>query len=176
MQAEIITIGDEILIGQIVDTNSAYIAEELTKIGISVCQITSVQDTKNAILQALRQAEERANIIVLTGGLGPTNDDVTKKVLVDYFEDKLVKNIEIENHIKQLFKKIHCDYTTLDLEQALLPERATILKNDYGTASGMWFEKNNKVVISVPGVPIEMKGLMQKSVLPKLQEAFDLPF
>lgn len=176
MQAEIITIGDEILIGQIVDTNSAYIAEELTKIGISVCQITSVQDTKNAILQALRQAEERANIIVLTGGLGPTNDDVTKKVLVDYFEDKLVKNIEIENHIKQLFKKIHCDYTTLDLEQALLPERATILKNDYGTASGMWFEKNKKVVISLPGVPIEMKGLMQKSVLPKLQEAFDLPF
>jgi nicotinamide-nucleotide amidase len=176
LQAEIITIGDEILIGQIVDTNSQYIAETLTDIGVSVNMIVSIKDTKEAILQAVRQAEERADIIIITGGLGSTNDDVTKKVLVDYFEDKLVKNTEIENHIKKLFKKINYDYTALDLEQALLPERAIILKNHFGTASGMWFAKSDKVIISLPGVPVEMKGLMQKSILPKLQSDFDLPY
>ena len=176
MQAEIITIGDEILIGQITDTNSKYIAEELTKIGVSVIKMTSIEDKKDAISQAVRQAEENADIIIITGGLGPTNDDITKKVLTDYFEDKLVKYTEIENHIIQLFQKINYNYTTLDLEQALLPERAKIFKNHFGTASGMWFEKNNEVVISLPGVPVEMKGLLQKSVLPELQKQFDLPF
>jgi len=176
MQAEIITIGDEILIGQITDTNSKYIAEELTNIGISVNQITSIKDKKNHILKAIRQAEERADIILITGGLGPTNDDITKNVLTEYFEDKLVKNTKIENHIISLFNKINYNYTTLDLDQALLPKRAKIFKNHFGTASGMWFEKNDKVVISLPGVPIEMKGLMQKSVLSELQKAFNLPF
>jgi len=176
MQAEIITIGDEILIGQIIDSNSKYIAEELTKIGISVVKITSIKDNENAIIKALRQAEEIADIIIITGGLGPTNDDITKNVLTEYFDDKLVKYKEIENHIIALFNKINYQYTNLDLEQAQLPERAKIFKNEYGTASGMWFEKNAKVVISLPGVPIEMKGLMKNKVLPELQKQFELPF
>lgn len=176
MQAEIITIGDEILIGQIIDSNSKYIAEELTNIGVAVVKITSIEDKKEAILNAVRQAEENADIIILTGGLGPTNDDITKKVLTQYFDDKLVKYKEIENHIIKLFKKIHYQYTRLDLEQALLPERAKIFKNEFGTASGMWFKKKNKVVISLPGVPAEMKGLMQNSILPEIQKQFKLPF
>lgn len=176
MQAEIITIGDEILIGQIIDSNSKYIAEELTNIGVAVVKITSIEDKKEAILNAVRQAEENADIIVITGGLGPTNDDITKKVLTQYFDDKLVKYKEIENHIIKLFKKIHYQYTRLDLEQALLPERAKIFKNEFGTASGMWFKKKNKVVISLPGVPAEMKGLMQNSILPEIQKQFKLPF
>ncbi len=176
MQAEIITIGDEILIGQILDSNSKYIAEELTKIGISVVKITSIEDKKEAILNAIRHAEEIADIIIITGGLGPTNDDITKNVLTEYFDDKLVKYKEIENHIIDLFKKINYQYTNLDLEQAQLPERAKIFKNEYGTASGMWFKKNDKVVISLPGVPVEMKGLMQNNVLPELQKQFKLPF
>lgn len=176
MQAEIITIGDEILIGQIIDSNSKYIAEELTNIGVAVVKITSIEDKKEAILNAVLQAEENADIIVITGGLGPTNDDITKKVLTQYFDDKLVKYKEIENHIIKLFKKIHYQYTRLDLEQALLPERAKIFKNEFGTASGMWFKKKNKVVISLPGVPAEMKGLMQNSILPEIQKQFKLPF
>lgn len=176
MQAEIITIGDEILIGQIIDSNSKYIAEELTNIGVAVVKITSIEDKKEAILNAVRQAEENADIIILTGGLGPANDDITKKVLTQYFDDKLVKYKEIENHIIKLFKKIHYQYTRLDLEQALLPERAKIFKNEFGTASGMWFKKKNKVVISLPGVPAEMKGLMQNSILPEIQKQFKLPF
>lgn len=176
MQAEIITIGDEILIGQIIDSNSKYIAEELTNIGVAVVKITSIEDKKEAILNAVRQAEENADIIVITGGLGPTNDDITKKVLTQYFDDKLVKYKEIENHIIKLFKKIHYQYTRLDLEQALLPERAKIFKNEFGTASGMWFKKKNKVVISLPGVPAEMKGLVQNSILPEIQKQFKLPF
>jgi len=176
MQAEIITIGDEILIGQIIDSNSKYIAEELTNIGVSVVKITSIEDKKEAILNAVRQAKENADIIIITGGLGPTNDDITKKVLTEYFDDKLVKYKEIENHIIRLFKKIHYQYTRLDLEQALLPERAKIFKNAYGTASGMWFKKKDKVVISLPGVPSEMQGLMQNGVLAEIQKQFKLPF
>ncbi len=176
MFAEIITIGDEILIGQILDSNSKFIAEELNKIGVSVYQITSIQDNKKHILRAIRQAEKQSDIIILTGGLGPTNDDITKSVVTEYFEDKLVKNTEIEKHIIQLFKKINYQYNNFDLDQALLPEKAIIFKNNFGTASGMWFEKNNKVLISLPGIPIEMKNLLQKEVLKKIQESYNLPF
>ncbi len=176
MQAEIITIGDEILIGQILDSNSKWIAEELNKIGISVYQITSIQDDKNHILKAIRQAEENADIIILTGGLGPTKDDITKHTIAHYFDDSLVMYPKIEAHIKYLFAKINYQYTDLDLQQAMLPSKATILKNNLGTASGMWFNENNKVYISFPGVPNEMKGLMTYKALPKLQETFDLPF
>ncbi len=176
MFAEIITIGDEILIGQILDSNSKFIAEELNKIGVSVYQITSIQDSKEHILQAIRQAEKQSDIIILTGGLGPTNDDITKNVLTEYFEDKLVKNTEIEKHIIALFKKINYQYTNLDLDQAVLPEKALIFKNHFGTASGMWFEKNDKVLVSLPGVPVEMKNLLQKDVLKKIQKSYNLPF
>lgn len=176
MQAEIITIGDEILIGQITDTNSKWIAEQLNMIGVSVYQITSIQDDKLHILKAVAEAEENVDIVILTGGLGPTKDDITKHTLVSYFDDKLIMYSDIEEHIKQLFAKIKYQYTDLDIQQALLPEKAMILKNYFGTASGMWFDKNNKIFISLPGVPNEMKGLMTNSVLPKLQKSFHLPY
>ncbi len=176
MQAEIITIGDEILIGQITDTNSKWIAEQLNRIGVSVYQITSIQDDKIHILKAVAEAEENADLIILTGGLGPTKDDITKHTLVTYFKDKLIMYPDIAEHIKHLFAKIKYQYTDLDIQQALLPETATILKNYFGTASGMWFDKNNKIFISLPGVPNEMKGLMTNSVLPKLQKSFHLPY
>ncbi len=176
MQAEIITIGDEILIGQIIDTNSKWIAEQLNEIGISVYQITSIQDDKAHIIKAVAEAEENVDIIIITGGLGPTKDDITKHTLTTYFEDKLIMRLDIEEHIKQLFAKIKYQYTDLDTQQALLPKKATILKNYLGTASGMWFEKNSKVFISLPGVPNEMKGLMTNSILPKLQKSYHLPY
>jgi len=176
LKAEIITIGDEILIGQIIDTNSQWIAIELNKIGISVFQITSIQDDKTHILKAIAEAEENADIIIITGGLGPTKDDITKHTLCEYFDDKLIMQNDIQEHIKHLFAKVKYQYTELDLQQAMLPRKAHIIKNHLGTASGMWFDKNDKVFISVPGVPNEMKGLIKYGVLPKLQKTFDLPF
>ena len=175
MQAEIITIGDEILIGQIIDTNSKWIAEELNKIGISIHQITSIQDDKEHILKAISEAESHVDIILITGGLGPTKDDITKLTLTEYFDDELVLQDDIVEHIKHLFSKINYAYTELDLQQAMLPKTALVLKNNFGTASGMWFEKNGKIIISMPGVPNEMKGLMKDHVISKLQQSFDLP-
>ena len=176
MKAEIITIGDEILIGQIVDTNSQWLAQRLNEIGISIYQITSIQDDRAHILKAIEEAEQNADIVIMTGGLGPTKDDITKLTLVEYFDDELKHSKEIENHIKYLFGRIKYNFTDMDLQQAMLQAKATILKNHLGTASGMWFERNNKVFISLPGVPNEMKGLITNSVLPKLRENYHLPY
>ena len=176
MHAEIITIGDEILIGQITDTNSKWIAEELNKIGVSVYQITSIQDDKLHILKAVEEAEANADIVILTGGLGPTKDDITKHTLATYFDSELKLNEEVEEHIKELFAKMNYPFTEVNRQQALLPVKCTPLKNNYGTASGMWFEENQKVVISLPGVPNEMKGLMREQVLPRIQKKYTLPF
>ena len=176
MKAEIITIGDEILIGQIVDTNSQWLAQRLNEIGISIYQITSIQDDRAHILKAIEEAEQNADIVIMTGGLGPTKDDITKLTLVEYFDDELKHSKEIENHIKYLFGRIKYNFTDMDLQQAMLPAKATILKNHLGTASGMWFERNKKVFVSLPGVPNEMKGLITTSVLPKLREDYHLPF
>ena len=156
MNAEIITIGDEILIGQITDTNSQWIANELNTIGVSVFQITSIQDKKSHILKALSEAEYNADIIILTGGLGPTKDDVTKHTIAEYFNSALEINEEIVTHIRQMFERINYEFTELNRLQALLPVKAKVLKNSLGTASGMWFEKNGKVFISLPGVPNEI--------------------
>jgi nicotinamide-nucleotide amidase len=176
MQAEIITIGDEILIGQILDTNSKWIAEELNKIGVSVYQITSIQDDRKHILKAVEEAQSNADIVIITGGLGPTKDDITKLTLAEYFKDTLVLNEDIVKHIEQLFAKINYPFTEVNRNQALVPSTCIPLKNEFGTAPGMWFVHNNKVVVSLPGVPVEMKGLMSQSVLPKLQATFKLPF
>ena len=176
MQAEIITIGDEILIGQITDTNSKWIAERLNEIGVGVYQITSIQDDKTHILKALAEAENNADVIILTGGLGPTKDDITKKTLAQYFDDELVLNEAVVEHIKTLFGRIKYKYTPLDIEQAMLPKKAIALRNDIGTASGMWFAKNGKVFVSLPGVPNEMKSLILNHVLPKLQDSYKLPY
>ncbi|MCK0178038.1 competence/damage-inducible protein A [Flavobacteriaceae bacterium S0862] len=177
MQAEIITIGDEILIGQVVDTNSAYISKELNKIGVSVYQITSVQDDKEHILKSLKEAEENADIIILTGGLGPTKDDITKNTLAEYFNDSLVQSEAVFQNIKKLWKKyIKQELSQVNIDQALVPSKAAVLMNHFGSAPGMWLEKKNKVFISLPGVPFEMKALMNHEVLPRLKEQFELPF
>lgn len=177
MQAEIITIGDEILIGQVIDTNSAFIAKELNKIGVSVYQITSVQDDKLHILKALKEAEDNADFIILTGGLGPTKDDITKKTIAEYFDDTLVRNDEVTNNVHRLWKNyINQTPTQVNLDQALVPSKAQVLTNAFGSAPGMWLEKNGKVFISLPGVPFEMKALVENEVIPKLQKIYKFPF
>ena len=176
MNAEIITIGDEILIGQIVDTNSQWIGKQLNKIGVTVHQITSIQDDKQHILNALKLAQERVEIVIITGGLGPTKDDITKKTIAAFFnDDDLVEYPEVLTHIKELFKKINHPFKEVQIAQASLPSKATLLMNDFGTAPGMWFYENNTVFISLPGVPYEMKGLLTKEVLPRIQKQFKLP-
>ena len=177
MKAEIITIGDEILIGQIVDTNSQFIGQQLNKIGVSVYQITSIQDDKQHILNALKEAQERVDIVIITGGLGPTKDDITKKTIAEYFNDnKLIEYPEVIEHIKGLFKKINHPFKEVQRYQAQLPSKATYLENNFGTAPGMWFYENETVFVSLPGVPYEMKGLITNQVLPRIQKQFKLPF
>ncbi len=177
MQAEIITIGDEILIGQIIDTNSAFIGKALNSIGVSVYQITSIQDEKDHLIKAFKEAEENANIIIITGGLGPTKDDITKHTLAEYFNDTLVQNDLVLAHVEQLFEKyITTPISDLNRKQALVPSKSKVLMNKYGTAPGMWMEKGNKVFISLPGVPYEMKALVEDEVLPKLAHKYKRPF
>ncbi len=177
MLAEIITIGDEILIGQIVDTNSAYISKELNKIGIKVYQITSVQDERQHILDALKNAEKKVDIVLVTGGLGPTKDDITKQVFCEFFNDDLVENKIVLQHINDIFSK-HLKRSPLpsNLSQAMVPSKAIILNNEHGTAPGMWFEKDNTVFVSMPGVPYEMKYLIQHEVFPRIIKKFKRPF
>jgi len=177
MKAELITIGDEILIGQIVNTNSVFLAKVLNKIGIEIAQITSISDERSAITKALDASSERAELVILTGGLGPTKDDVTKHTLCSYFDDTLVENKEILSHIEEIFEKyVTTPINDQNRQQALLPSKAKILKNQHGTASGMWFEKEGQVIISLPGVPFEMKALMTHEVLPALKDHFSRPF
>ncbi len=177
MLAEIITIGDEILIGQIIDTNSAFIANALNQIGVSVYQITSVQDERSHILKAFEEAESRADVIIVTGGLGPTKDDITKLTLCEYFGDTLVESPEVLAHVEELFKKfITTPISDMNRRQALVPSKAIVLKNAYGTAPGMWIKNNGKVFVSLPGVPFEMKGLVENEVIPRIVNEFHRPF
>ncbi len=175
MFAEIITIGDEILIGQVIDTNSAWIAESLNGIGISVIQITPVSDREQAIVQALDQAGARADIIFITGGLGPTRDDITKNVLAGYFGGRLVRNDEALEMVKEFLTSRGVEMNELNLGQAIVPDNCTVIPNRWGTAPGMWFRKNGKDFISMPGVPYEMKGMMTGFILPELRKRRDLP-
>ncbi|WP_047547908.1 competence/damage-inducible protein A [Psychroserpens sp. Hel_I_66] len=177
MLAEIITIGDEILIGQIVDSNSAFIAKQLNKIGVSVYQITSVQDDQTHILKALAEAEANADLVIITGGLGPTKDDITKKTIAHYFEDTLKEDISVRKNIEHLWEVyVKKPVMQVNLDQALVPTKSTILMNKYGSAPGMWLEKNNTVFISLPGVPYEMKALIDDEVVPKLRSRFKFPY
>ena len=177
MQAEIITIGDEILIGQIVDTNSAFIGKEFNKFGISIYQITSIQDEKSHILQALKEAEANADIIIITGGLGPTKDDITKHTICEYFNDTLVEDKAVLTNVEHIFSKwSSAPLLEVNKQQALVPSKASVLMNHNGTAPGMWFEKNGKVFVSLPGVPYEMKALITEQVIPKLREQFKFPY
>ncbi|WP_299668923.1 competence/damage-inducible protein A [uncultured Polaribacter sp.] len=177
MKAEIITIGDEILIGQIIDTNSQWIGQQLNKIGVSVYQISSIQDNKQHILDAFKEAQERVDIVIITGGLGPTKDDITKKTIAEFFkDDALVEYPEVIAHIKGLFQKMKHPFREIQKTQAQIPSKATLLMNKFGTAPGMWFYENETVFVSLPGVPYEMKGLITNEVLPRIQEQFKLPF
>lgn len=177
MQAEIITIGDEILIGQIVDSNSAFIAQELNKIGVSVYQITSIQDDRDHITEALRESGDRSSVVIITGGLGPTKDDVTKETICTFFEDELVRDNAVLSHIEELFKKyINSPISDLNRRQALVPSKATVLHNAFGTAPGLWMKQGEVSYFFLPGVPYEMKNLITSSVLPKIMETYDRPY
>lgn len=169
-KAEIITIGDEILYGQTLDTNSHWMSGELDKEGISVIRKTSIGDDKEVILSSLEEAEKRADIILITGGLGPTNDDLTKPTLVEYFQTKLVSHPEILEHIKSLFSRAGREMSDLNIAQADLPENCTPIPNPIGTAAGMWFDHNGKIIVSMPGVPYEMRRMMTDTVIPMLIE------
>ena len=175
INAEVITIGDEILYGQITDTNTQWISSELDKVGIKTVRKTSIGDQEKAILGILAEAESRADIIILTGGLGPTKDDITKKTLCKYFDDVLVQNDHAFAFVKAFFESRGREFTALNQQQAFLPSKATYLFNKMGTAPGMWLEKNGKIFISMPGVPHEMKYLMNAEVIPKLKNFFKTP-
>lgn len=173
--AEVVTIGDEILYGQITDTNTQWMSTELDKIGIKTVRKSSVGDQEDKILQILAEAESRADIILLTGGLGPTKDDITKKMLCRYFDDELVINEDALAFITEFFTKRGRPMTELNRLQAEVPSRCIYLANKTGTAPGMWFERNGKVFVSMPGVPHEMKYLMANEVIPRLREFFETP-
>ena len=176
MKAELISIGDEILIGQIVNTNSVFLAKQLNGIGLEIVQITAISDKKSIIINALDEARKRADIIILTGGLGPTKDDLTKQTLCEYFNDQLVKNEIVLQHIENIFKKyVNTPISEMNRAQANLPSKATLLHNKYGTAAGMWFLDQGQIFISLPGIPYEMKALIQDEVLPKIKKRFVLP-
>ncbi|HIP36926.1 MAG TPA: competence/damage-inducible protein A [Crocinitomix sp.] len=169
MNSHIITIGDEILVGQTVDTNSTFIAQQLNRIGITVTKIQSIKDERKAILETLDDTLDNNDIIILTGGLGPTNDDITKKVLTEYFNDELLLRPDILEHNQLFFKRFNKPFLEVNKQQAMLPKGAKIIKNDLGTASGMWWTlPKGKHIISLPGVPYEMKGLFKK-ILPDLK-------
>ena len=177
MKAAIVTIGDEILIGQIVDTNSAYIAKALDKIGIATHEMLSISDDKTHILETFQQLQNSVQVVIVTGGLGPTKDDITKKTFCDFFDDSLVENEAVLGHVKAMIEGIYKrPITQINKEQALVPSTAKVLFNQVGTAPGMWMEKQGTVFISLPGVPYEMKYLMDNEVVPSLVAKFERPY
>lgn len=174
MKVQIITIGDEILIGQIIDTNSAWMAQQLNLVGARITKIDSISDGKEEIQQTLDGALKTADTILITGGLGPTKDDVTKKAIADYFGSDMVFHQPTYDRILRLFKRWGRNPTPAHREQCFMPAMAKILYNKMGTAPGMWFEHEGKVVVSMPGVPFEMKYLMTHEVIPRLKEHFPM--
>lgn len=172
MQVEIITIGDELLIGQVVDTNSAWIGQQLNKAGFSVNRITSVSDQRDEIRNALNEATQRVPIVLITGGLGPNRDDITKTTLCDFFNTRLVFSQEVFSDIEAFLKGRVANINQLNRDQALVPENCTVIRNPVGTAPIMWFNYKDGVVISMPGVPYEMKRAMEIEVIPRLKQQF----
>lgn len=172
VKATIITIGDELLIGQVIDTNSAWIATHLNESGIWLHRRVSIGDKKEDIVTTLKEESEEADIIIITGGLGPTADDITKPVLCEYFGGKLISNEEVLNHVKNIFEKRNLPFTERNAKQAEVPDNCTVLFNPVGTAPGMMFEKGGKLYFSLPGVPMEMMHIMTNKVLPLLSNRF----
>ena len=177
MKAAIITIGDEILIGQIVDTNSGYIAKALDRIGIEIKEMLSISDDKQAILDAFLYLQNNVDFVVITGGLGPTKDDITKKTICDYFNDELVRDSAVEAHVIALIEKaLQRKASQMNIDQALVPSKCTVLHNEVGTAPGMWIKKEQTLFVSLPGVPYEMKYLVDHQLVPKLVKEYERPF
>ncbi|MCP4522168.1 MAG: competence/damage-inducible protein A [Cytophagales bacterium] len=174
--AEIISIGDEILIGQILNTNAHWMGQELHKVGIKNSFVTTIGDNREDITNSLIIAQERADIVLITGGLGPTKDDITKKVLADFFESDMYMNQEVLQHVKEFFESRNRVMSEVNKLQALVPSVCTVVPNELGTAPCMWFEKNGKVFVSMPGVPFEMKNIMSTEILPRLKDFFETPY
>ena len=174
MNAEIITIGDEILIGQIVDTNAAYIAQRLNAAGVTVSERSSVGDRAEQITRAIEQSMQRCDLVILTGGLGPTKDDITKTTLAKIFGGEMRTDERVKEHVRSMLALRGIEFNELNRSQAEVPESCEVLFNAHGTAPGMWFERDGKVVISLPGVPFEMRHLMEDEVLPRLKSRFSL--
>lgn len=177
MKATIVTIGDEILIGQIVDTNSNFIAKELDRIGVETYEMISISDDKQHILNTFAQLQNKVDVVIVTGGLGPTKDDVTKKTFCEYFDDELVVNPEVLAHVTELIEGFYKrPISQLNKDQALVPSKCTVLHNKMGTAPGMWMKKENTVFISLPGVPYEMKYLVENEIIPKIVKEYKRPY
>ncbi|PIQ47654.1 MAG: competence/damage-inducible protein A [Cytophagales bacterium CG12_big_fil_rev_8_21_14_0_65_40_12] len=173
--AEILTIGDEILYGQILDTNAQWMSYELDQLGIKVVRKTTVGDNEEDILTAFAEAEDRADLVLITGGLGPTNDDLTMPTLAKYFGSDIILDEHVLAHVKDFFEKRGREFTELNRRQALVPELAEVIHNSLGTAPCTWYERDGKVFVSMPGVPHEMKNLMKESVIPKIRNFFNTP-
>jgi nicotinamide-nucleotide amidase len=177
MKATIITIGDEILIGQIIDTNSGFIAKSLDRIGVEIHEMISISDNKQHILDTFSKCQNAVDLVIITGGLGPTKDDITKKTFCDYFDDELVVNQEVLKHVTQIIEGFYKrKITQINKDQALVPSKCTVLHNQVGTAPGMWMKKENTVFISLPGVPHEMKYLVQNEIIPKIAVEYKRPY
>ncbi|WP_396169020.1 competence/damage-inducible protein A [Flavobacterium sp.] len=177
MKASIITIGDEILIGQIVDTNSGFIAKSLDRIGVEIHEMISISDNKQHILSTFEKLQDKVDLVIITGGLGPTKDDITKKTFCDYFDDELIQNDQVLKHVTQIIEGFYKrKITQLNIDQALVPSKCTVLHNQVGTAPGMWMKKGNTVFISLPGVPFEMKYLVENEIIPKIVIEYQRPY
>ena len=177
MKATIITIGDEILIGQIVDTNSGFIAKSLDRIGVEITEMISISDDKQHILDTFEKLQDNVDLVLITGGLGPTKDDVTKKTFCDYFEDELIVDQKVLAHVTELIEGFYNrPITQMNKDQALVPSKATVLHNKVGTAPGMWVKKGNTVFVSLPGVPYETKYLVENEVVPKIVKEYSRPY
>jgi len=177
MKAAVVTIGDEILIGQIVDTNSAFIAKSLDRIGVEVHEMISISDDKQHILDTFTKFQNKVDLVLITGGLGPTKDDVTKKTFCDYFDDELIVDQAVLAHVTKLIEGFYKrTITQINKDQALVPSKCTVLHNEVGTAPGMWMKKENTVFISLPGVPFEMKYLVENEIIPKVVKEYKRPY
>lgn len=177
MKAAIVTVGDEILIGQIIDTNSAFIAKSLDAIGVEVTEMLSISDNKEHILFTLKKLQNQVNFVIMTGGLGPTKDDITKKTFCDYFDDTLVENKQVLAHVTELIEGFYKrTITQINKDQALVPSQCSVLHNKVGTAPGMWMQKETTVFVSLPGVPFEMKYLVENQLVPKIVAEFERPY
>jgi nicotinamide-nucleotide amidase len=176
MNAELLTIGNEILIGQIINTNAVWMAQQLNMIGVTVVHMSSVADERTAILKAFDEASQRADIVLITGGLGPTKDDITKKTFCDFFETELVTDENVLQDVSSFFTKRNKEISEINKKQAEVPKGCLVIRNKNGTAPGMWMEKGDTIFVSMPGVPYEMQGMVTNDVLPEIKKRFKLPF